>query len=127
MGFSTILTPEDLKKGDLVPAGWYTFKIVDYKEAEASTDKSTNCFFVVQIQDEKYKGVSPRCMFNEKALGFGKNLWKALEFPYDEGVGYKLSSELFQQSVGSVFMGYVVRGKSDKGNEFNEIKDFKKA
>ena len=82
MGFNTILTPEDLKKGDLVPPGWYTAKIVNYEEKEASTDKSTNLIFHLEIQDEKYKGITPTFRLNEKALGFGTSLWKALDFPF---------------------------------------------
>lgn len=120
-----ILTPDDLKKGDLVEVGWHPAEIVDYNEKEAETDSSTNCIFHFKILDGPGKGVTPQKLFNEKALGFGKNLWKALQFPYDAVKGYELTSDLFKQTIGSKLMIYVKRGKSNKGNEFNDVADFK--
>lgn len=120
-----VLTPDDLKKGDLIEVGWHPAEIVEYKEEAADTDGSTNCIFIFKVLDGPGKGVSPRRLFNEKALGFGKNLWKALGFPYDAAKGYELSTQLFEQTVGSKLMIYSKRGKSNKGNEFNDIVDFK--
>lgn len=120
-----ILTPDDLKKGDLVEPGWYPVEISEYKEEDADTDKSTNCLFTFKILDGPSKGVQPRKLFNEKALGFGKNLWKTLQFPYDPVKGYELSTELFRQTIGSKLQIYVKRGKSNKGNEFNDVVDFR--
>jgi len=120
-----ILTPDDLKKGDLVEPGWFPLEIVDYKEEEADTDGSTNCIFLFKIIDGPSKGVSPRKLFNEKALGFGKSLWKALNFPFDPVKGYELSTELFRQTIGHKVQGYIKRGKSNKGNEFNDLVDFR--
>lgn len=119
-----ILTPDDLKKGDLAEVGWHPAEIVDYTESDADTDGSTNCTFHFKIIDGPSKGVSPRRLFNEKALGFGKSLWKTLNFPYDEKKGYELSSELFKQTIGHKLKIYVKRGKSNKGNEFNDVVDF---
>lgn len=120
-----VLTPDDLKKGDLVEVGWHPAEIVDYSEKAADTDGSTNCYFHFKIIDGPGKGTQPRKMFNEKALGFGKNLWKTLNFPYDPVKGYELSTQLFEQTKGHKLMIYVKRGKSDKGNEFNDIVDFR--
>ena len=119
-----ILSPDDLKRGDLVEPGWYPLELVDYTEEPANTDKSTNCIFLFRVFDGKDKGVSPRTQYNEKALGFGKNLWAALKLPFDKVKGYELSTELFKSQVGKKIKGYIKRGKSDKGNEFNELKDF---
>lgn len=119
-----ILTPDDLKKGDLAEVGWHPLEIVDYKEEEADTDGSTNCIFIFKITDGPNKGITPRKLFNEKALGFGKSLYKALNFPYDPEKGYELSTELFRQTIGHKIKGYVKRGKSNKGNEFNDLVDF---
>lgn len=119
-----ILTPDDLKKGDLVPPGWYPAEIVDYKEKDADTDSSTNCIFTFKIIDGQFKGVTANKLFNEKALGFGKNLWAALKFPFDPQKGYELSTELFQQTNGHKVKIYIKRGKSNKGNEFNDVTDF---
>ncbi len=120
-----ILTPDDLKRGDLVETGWHPAEITEYKEKEAETDQSTNCIFWFKIIDGAGKGVGCQKLFNEKALGFGKSLWKTLNFPYDSVKGYELSTQLFEQTVGHKLMIYVKRGKSNKGNEFNDIADFK--
>lgn len=120
-----ILTPDDLKKGDLAEPGWYPVEITDYTEKDAETDGSTNCIFQFKIIDGPSKGISPRTQFNEKALGFGKNFWKALEFPFDPVKGYELSSELFRQTIGTKLEIYIKRGKSNKGNEFNEVADYR--
>lgn len=119
------LTPDDLKKGDLVNPGWYPVEIVEYEEKPATTDGSTNCFFHLKILDGPFKGVTVRKMFNEKALGFGKALWATLRFPFDPVQGYELTTELFKSTVGQKVQVYVKRGKSDKGNEFNDATDFR--
>jgi hypothetical protein len=119
-----ILSPDDLKRGDLVEVGWHPAEIYGYEEKEAETDQSTNCIFKFKIIDGPGKGVQPTKLFNEKALGFGKNLWKTLGFPYDPQKGYELSTELFQQTIGFKLKIYVKRGKSNKGNEFNDVSDF---
>lgn len=120
-----ILTPDDLKKGDLAEPGWHPMEIIDYTEADADTDGSTNCIFHFKIIDGPNKGISPRKLFNEKALGFGKALWSSLKLPYDAQKGYELSTELFRQTIGHKVQGYIKRGKSNKGNEFNDIVDFR--
>lgn len=120
-----ILTPDDLKRGDLVETTWHPAEITAYTEKAADTDGSTNCIFSFKILDGPGKGVVATKLFNEKALGFGKSLWKTLNFPYDSVKGYELSTQLFEQTVGHKLMIYVKRGKSNKGNEFNDIADFK--
>lgn len=126
-----ILTPDDLKKGDLVEPGWYHCDISKYEEevvkgsVQKPSDGSTNCKFSFKVFDGPKKGVEMTKFFNEKALGFGKGLWKALDFPFDPEKGYELSTELFQQTVGSKIDVYVKRGKSDKGNDFNDPADFR--
>ena len=120
-----ILTPDDLKKGDLAEPGWHPLEIMDYEEKPAETDGSTNCIFKFKIIDGPNKGISPTKLFNEKALGFGKSLWKSLNFPFDAEKGYDLSTYLFKQAIGHKVSGYIKRGKSNKGNEFNDIVDFR--
>ncbi len=119
-----ILTPDDLKKGDLVEVTWHPVEITDYKEEPAKTDQSTNCIFVFKVLDGPNKGAVLNTRFNEKALGFGKNMYKALNMPYDQVKGYELSTELFMQCIGRKLKVYVKRGKSDKGNEFNDVVDY---
>jgi len=120
-----VLTPDDLKKGDLAEVGWHPAEIIEYKEEPADTDGSTNCIFIFKLIDGPNKGITPRRLFNEKALGFGKNLWKTLNFPYDIVKGYELSTQLFEQTINSKLMIFIKRGKSNKGNEFNDVVDFK--
>lgn len=119
-----ILTPDDLKKGDLAEIGWHPAEIVEYTEKPAESDQSTNCIFHFKIIDGPNKGLTANRLFNEKALGFGKNLWKSLAFPFDPQKGYELSTELFKQTIGSKVKIYIKRGKSNKGNEFNDVADF---
>lgn len=119
-----ILTPDDLKRGDLIAPGWVPVEIVDYEEKDASTDGSTNCIFYFKVLDGPSKGNTVKRLFNEKALGFGKALWATLKFPYDPERGYELTTELFKASIGQKLKVYIKRGKSDKGNEFNDVADF---
>lgn len=120
-----ILTPDDLKKGDLVPEpGWYPVEFVDYQEEEAGTDKSTNCKLYFKILDGVSKGVTPQKLFNEKALGFGKALWAVFFGPADPVKGYELTTESIKSKLGTKLKVYIKKGKSNKGNEFNDITDF---
>lgn len=120
-----ILTPDDLKKGDLVNPGWYPCEIVDYDEKDATTDGSTNCFFHFKVLDGPFKGITVKKLFNEKALGFGKALWSTLKFPFSPEKGYELSTELFKQTIGQKVQVYIKRGTSNKGNDFNDATDFR--
>lgn len=125
MPFNAILTPDDLKKGELVEPGWYNVEIVKYREEDAKSDKSCNTIFDFKILDGAFAGFSLMTRYNEKALGFGKALWKTLGFPFDEKVGYKLSTQLFEQTVGSKLQVYVKRGTSDAGKAFNDVQDYR--
>jgi hypothetical protein len=133
-----IVTPSDLKRGDIVDPGWYQCVISDYAEKEAGTDKSTNCIFTFKIEatrdgkPTKFTGCQGNKMMNEKALGFGKKLYevlgfpKTLEVPGEEEKGYELSSDLFRQTIGSRLLVYFKVSKSNKDNEFNDPTDFDK-
>jgi hypothetical protein len=121
------LTPDDLKKGELVDAGWHPAEIVDYTEKEADTDQSTNCIFHFKIIDGPGKGITANKLFNEKALGFGKSLWKIFFGAPDPTKGYtpeQLNTEQFKAQIGKKMKIYIKRGKSNKGNEFNDVADF---
>ncbi len=125
------LTPDDLKKGDLVPPGWYPVEIIDYDEAPASDNAknpgSTNCTFFFKVIDGEQKGATFKRLFNETALGFGKTLWKVFFGDPDPVKGYtmdQLNSDTFKQQIGKKLKVYVKRGKSDRGNEFNDVQDF---
>lgn len=120
-----IVTPDDLKKGDLISeAGWYPTEITKYEEKDAATDKSTNCIFYLTIFDGKEKGKGGRLLLNEKALGFGKDFYPAVGVPKTADGGYELTSEMFKSLVGKKMKTYWGRGKSNQGNEFNDAKSF---
>jgi len=120
-----VLTPDDMKKGELIEPGWHPAEIVSYEEKDSNTDKSTNCIFHFKVIDGKEKGKQANKLFNEKALGFGKNLWPLIGIPGNAKEGFTdLSTERFQASVGRKLKIYVKRGKSNKGNDFNDVQDF---
>lgn len=126
---SWVVTPEDLKKGDLVQEiGWKAVEIKDVQESEASKDAktpgSTNITFFFEILDGKDKGVVVKRLFNETAWGFAKNFFAAMNYPMDEAKNYQISMELFRASIGAKLKVYVKRGKSNQGNEFNDVSDF---
>lgn len=127
----SVLTPDDLKKGDLAEVGWHPAEIVDYDETEAGDDAkspgSTNCNFHFKILDGPSKGITAKRLFNETALGFGKNLWRVFYGDPDPVKGYtadQLNSDQFKGKVGTKMKIYIRRGKSNKGNEFNDVSDF---
>ncbi len=123
----SVLTPDDLKKGDLAEVGWHPAEIIDYGEKAADTDGSTNCNFFFKILDGPSKGITAKRLFNEKALGFGKNLWAIFFGPPDKERGYtadQLNSDQFKSKIGTKLKIYIKRGKSNQGNEFNDVTDF---
>ena len=126
-----ILTPDDLKKGELISTGWHPAELVDYKEEDASDEAknpgSTNCIFHFKVIDGEAKGAGLKRLFNETALGFGKALWLVLFGPPDPVRGYadgQLSTDSFKAQIGKKLKVYVKRSKSNKGNEYNDVQDF---
>lgn len=128
-----ILTPDDLKSGELASAGWHPAEVIDYNESEASDEAknpgSTNCIWTFKILDGDSKGIEATKLINEtpKSLGHKSNqsLWSTFGFPKTAAGGYDLSSDLFRKTVGFKLMMYVKRGKTNRGNEFNDVVDFK--
>ncbi len=126
-----ILSPDDLKAGELAETTWHPAEVTDYEEKEASenaqTPGSTNCIWTFKIIDGPSKGISVTKLINEapKSLGYNKNLWNTFGFPRTAAGGYDLDSTLFKKTVGFKLMIYIKRGKSNKGNEFNDVVDFK--
>ena len=132
-----VLTPEDLKSGELVEVGWHPVEIIDYDEKGAS-DKaknpgSTNCIWTFKILDGPSKDITVTNLINEgpKSMGHKSNqsFWSTLGFPKiphaSGGFGYDLSSDLFRKTVGFKMMAYLKRKKGDQGGEFNSMEDFK--
>lgn len=124
MGFRTVVTKDDLLKGEIIKPGWYPCEVSEYKEVEAGTDKSVNLQFFLKVIDGPEKGKQARLQFNEKALGFGKKFWPIVVPGWDKEKGGELSSDVCRQTVGKKLKVYFETGKSDKGNDFNDVKDF---
>jgi hypothetical protein len=127
-----VLTPDDLKKGDLAEVGWHPVDIIDYTEDEAGQSAknpgSTNCIFHFKITDGPNKGLQVKRLFNETALGFGKSLWAVLFGKPDPTVGYtgdQLNSESFKAQIGKKLDIYIKHGKSNLGNAFNDVTEFR--
>lgn len=126
-----VLTPDDLRKGDLASPGWHPAEIIDYTEDEAGSNAknpgSTNCIFHFKLIDGPSKGLQVKRLFNETALGFGKALWGVLFGPPDPTTGYptQLNSENFKAQIGKKLMIYIKISKSNLGNEFNDVQDFR--
>lgn len=122
------LTSEDLAKGTLVSPGWYPCRVTKYEEVPANTDRSTNCIAYLSILTGEFKGSGTKHQIaNEKAMGFAKNFMLALGAKMvDDGKGgKKLEGELNKQTVENKLLDvYFARGTSNKGNEFNDAKDF---
>lgn len=129
MSRSWIVTPDDLKKGDLAQVGWHPAEITEVTYGEAGENSknpgSTTVTWHFKIIDGPSKGVVCKRLFSEVAWGFAKTFFATMGFPKDSNNNYQLSEELFEQTVGHKLMIYVKRGKSNQGNEFNDVQDFK--
>jgi len=129
MSRSWIVTPDDLKKGDLAEVGWHPAEITKYESGEAGEDAknpgSATCTFHFKILDGPSKGVTCRRLFSETAWGFAKTFFATMGFPKDAKGNYQVSEDIFESTVGHNLMIYIKRGKSNKGNEFNDVQDFK--
>lgn len=121
------LDSDALAKGTLIsPPGWYPCKLSGYKEEPAKTDKSTNSLATLTVLTGDFKGAGGRVLFNEKAMGFAKNFMLALGSKIVDGPnGKQLTGVLSPETVNNKLIDvYFARGTSNKGNDFNDAKDF---
>lgn len=125
MGFRTVVTKEDLLKGEVIKPSWQPTEVVDYTEKEAATDKSVNLNFALRIFDGPEKGKGGTVFFNEKALGTGKKFWPLVINGWKGDGTDELSSEKCRAAIGKKMKVYWQTKKSEKsGNEYNEAADF---
>lgn len=123
MGFSVIVTPEDLKKTERanIPPTWYLMEIVKYETVptkgsdDKPSDGSINAVFHFKLLDgpEGVKGRELRRFFNEKYFGYGKDLWRVL---FNWKAGQPLTEEMFNSTVGQRMLGYVKKNKEGYDN-----------
>jgi hypothetical protein len=130
MSIRSILTPEDLAERKIDP-GWYPGKIAAVTEevvkgsAEKPSDGSMNAVFLFEVKDPAKPDQKPRNIkrfFNEKALGFGRNLWYVTGLLTKNAKGpQELTFEMMQSLVGKEMLVYVKRNSAG----FDNIEDFR--
>ena len=125
MGLNSVLSPEDLKRGELANPGWHPAEFVSYEEKAAETDGSTNVILGFQIIDGPSKGIRANRLFNEKALGFGKALWKTFGFTTDAQGNLRITEDMIRSKLNTKLQIYIKTGISNKGNQFNDVADFR--
>lgn len=123
------LTSDDLAAGEMIDPGWYACECIKYEEKPAGTDRSTNFILSWKTISGKSIGGRTKTLLNEKAMGFGKNLYIALGAKVVEDPVTKKKSltaiELSKDTtVGKKIDIYITRGTSNRGNDFNEAKDY---
>lgn len=129
MGFRTVITKEDLLKGEIIKPGWTPCEVTSYEEKPADTDKSVNLLYILTVIDGPDKGKGGMLRFNEKALGFGKKFWPLVITGWKGDGTDEMSSERAASAVGKKLKVFWQTGKGTKkdgtpGNEYNEAKDF---
>lgn len=124
------LGADDLARGNKIKEPkWEPCIIYDYKEKPASTDRSTNGTVYFKIIAGENKGAIGSRLYNEKAQGFATPLLIALGAKLvDDGNGKggkKLEATLSKETLLNKKLDvYFVRGTSNRGNDFNDPKDF---
>ena len=112
-------TESDLLQGKLVTPGWYTVKVREVEDRQASTDGSTVYNFTLEIIEGEEKGVTATLWVSEKMLGSGRPLleacgWKPSAGPVD-----------FDRCVGKVVQVFIQRGADKKGKPINDPVQFR--
>jgi hypothetical protein len=119
--FNRVVTPDDLKKGDLVDPGNYPVEFSRYEEKDAA-DKSVNSVLYFKVFDDSnpQKGKEFVKYMNEKGWEYEKELLVILFGP-PPPEGYRFGTREVQSKLGIKFKLYVKRGKNkETGKEFNE-------
>ena len=130
MAIRQILSPDDLAERKTEP-GWYPGEISKVTEevvkgsADKPSDGSMNAVFFFNVTDPakpEQKAREYRRFFNEKALGFGRNLW------YTTGLLVKgsktpqeLTFEMMKSTEGKKMMVYIKKNAAG----YDNIEDFR--
>lgn len=111
---------EDILRGTLVKPTWYPVEISEVNDITASTGVGGS-EITVKILDGQFKGVPVNIRYYENAPGFSKNFVSALGATVKAGLEVNFDSKL----VGKRLEAYIKNSKSNKGNDFNEIADWR--
>lgn len=118
------LTPEDLKRGDLVGNGWFPVEFSNYEEKDNKKGDSFNLVCSFKILEGPSKDAVLLKFISEKFLAAGKSLYKVLGLVNPDG-SVQLSTEAMLAKVGTKLKIYVKTSKNpDTGGEFNDITEF---
>ena len=111
---------EDILRGTLVKPTWYPVEVSEVNDITASTG-AQGTEITVKILDGQYKGVPVNIRYYENAPGFAKNFVSALGATIKVGLEVNFDNKL----VGKKLEAYIKNSKSNKGNDFNEIADWR--
>lgn len=117
------VTPEDLKRGKLVPPAWYNLQITKVEEKPADTDGSMNWIMDFVIKGGEYDGVPVRRYWNEKYHPASniEHFLEAFGVKVDDKAGIDID---FQKTVGKELKAFI-KNQLDKQNVMrNNIVDF---
>jgi len=112
---------EDILRGTLVKPYWYAVEISSVEDITASTGVSGTEITVKILNDGPYKGIPVNIRYYENAPGFAKNFVSALGATVKAGLEVNFDQKL----VGKKLEAYIKNSKSNKGNDFNEIADWR--
>lgn len=112
---------QDIKRGTILPADWYTFNVVSYESKLSKAGDSTNYVFglvTTGTKDERFNGVPITHRFNSKAKGFIR--------PFLEACGAEIAvnkSFNLNQCVGKTVKAFVRVGEWENQPK-NELAQF---
>ena len=113
----------DIKRGVILPADWYKFKIESYRSELSKAGDSTNYIYelVSQNANEKFNNIPITHRFNSKAKGFMIPFLDACGANVKPGTKYDPNN-----CVGKAIQAYARVGEYN-GNPKNELTQFRVA
>ena len=121
------LTRETILRGKIVDPGWYRCVVKDVNEDLTKSGDSTNYLVdLTIISPKKFEGVPLRRLYNEKAMGFAIDYFKAFGVKNLDGSVERvnITPEMFNATVGREVDVMVVTGSYNNAPK-NEVMDFR--
>lgn len=73
------VTPEDLKRSQILEPDWYPCEVVGYEYSRTKDEKSMNHIYTFKVvHPEDAAGVQLKVWFSEKALGMMREFYEAI-------------------------------------------------